>query len=826
MAARPRPLERGDCTQSRITLQQTPAAGMKHRGTLGAPGEVVSDQGAGGTGLPATEGAPVAGAPRCGSEAHAPERALEEARRSREEAERAADRLRGLQRATAALSTTLSRSEIARAIAEHGLRLFGAMAGGISCLCADGRLEKLLAFGGPEQSLDEYWRPSLNAGMPHREALRTLQPIWLESPQQIEARYPHLEGLRARLGVQAWAVVPFVVQERAVGALGLRFSEAHRFEPDEREFLLSLANACAQALERARLFEEKERLYQQSEALLARERVARHEAEAASRALQVERAHLQSVIDQLPAAVVIADRTGKIVAGNSALERDIRSPIVYPLSLEDFGRGGSWRCTHPDGRPTQPQDRPLARALTTGEVVMGEEFVIFRGDGTRATMSLGAAPIRGVDGEIEGAVGMSWDMSEQKAVEEALREATRALDEANRHKDQFLAMLAHELRNPLAAIANATHVMKVRLARGQAVEEPFAILERQVKNSSRLLDDLLDVARLTHGLIQLSKERIRIDAVVTNAVDAQRALIGSRGHELTVSLPDEPLYVEGDPTRLEQVVTNLLNNAAKYTPDRGRIAVRAERAGGEVVVRVRDNGLGISRELMPRLFALFVQADSSLARTQGGLGLGLTLVHDLVAMHGGTVEAASEGPDKGSEFTVRLPLLAEPGDPVHETTQPEPPAAHVPRRILVVEDNIDTARMLREILSGAGHDVEFPNRDGRLRPGMFANVDVLSSERQPVLIIPATAVIFAPYGDSVFAVEEKKDGAGKTSTVVRQKFVRTAERRGDLIAVASGLSAGQRVVTSGAFKLRNGTAVAVNDALAPKAQLAPKPTED
>jgi PAS domain-containing protein len=214
------------------------------------------------------------------------------------------------------------------------------MAGGISCLCADGRLEKLLAFGGPEQSLDEYWRPPLDAGMPHREALRTLQPIWLESPQQIEARYPHLAGLRARLGVQAWAVVPFVVRERAVGALGLRFSEAHRFEPDEREFLLSLANACAQALERARLFEEKERLYQQSEALLARERVARHEAEAASRALQVERAHLQSVIDQLPASVVIADRTGKIVAGNSALERDIRSPIVYPLSLEDHARPG------------------------------------------------------------------------------------------------------------------------------------------------------------------------------------------------------------------------------------------------------------------------------------------------------------------------------------------------------------------------------------------------------------------------------------------------------------------------------------------------------
>ncbi len=668
---------------------------------LGARGNVVDEPAAvaGSEPSPASVGRGGPDPSSAGSEGEVPGRTIEEAERSRGEAERVADRLRGLQHVTSALSTTLTRAEIARVIAEHGLRLLGAMAGGISCLGANGHLEKLLAFGGPEQSLELYWRPPLDEGLPHLDAVRSRRPIWLESAQEIEARYPHLADLRARMGVGAWAVVPFVIGDRVVGALGLRFSRPRRFEPDEREFLASLASASAQALERARLFEEKE-------TLLARERAARETAEAATRALQIERWHLQSIIEQLPAAVVIADESGRIVAGNRALERDLRSPVNYPVSLAEWGKNGSWRLMRPDGTPTEPGQRPLARALATGEVVQGEEYVVLRGDGTRATLSLGAAPISGPDGKVEGAVGMAWDISEQKEVEEALRRATRALADANRHKDQFLAMLAHELRNPLAAIASAIEVVQLRLARGESVAGPFAVLERQVKNSSRLLDDMLDVARLTRGLVQISKEPIRFEAIVTNAVDAQRALIASRGHQLTLSLPGEPLTVEGDATRLEQVVTNLLSNAIKYTPSPGRIAVVVERTEGEVILRVRDNGLGISRELLPRLFALFVQADRSLARTQGGLGLGLSLVQDLVVMHGGTVEARSEGLGKGSEFVVRLPLLAGAREAAPPAALTRAPSAPSPRRILLVEDNLDAAEMLAEVLAAAGHEVQ------------------------------------------------------------------------------------------------------------------------
>jgi signal transduction histidine kinase/CheY-like chemotaxis protein len=282
----------------------------------------------------------------------------------------------------------------------------------------------------------------------------------------------------------------------------------------------------------------------------------------------------------------------------------------------------------------------------------------------------------------------------------------RALENAGRHKDQFLAMLAHELRNPLAAIGNAVAVARQRLSRSQDIEGPLAVLERQVRNSSHLLDDLLDVARFNRGMVEIRKEPVRLDEVVAGAVDAQRAIIEGRGHQLTVSLPDEPVIVEGDATRLEQVVTNLLNNAAKYTPDGGRLGIAVARLDGEATVAVRDDGLGISADLLPYVFDLFVQADRSLARSQGGLGLGLALVNTLVAMHGGTVQAFSEGPGKGSEFVVRLPVL----ERARVSPRAPPPTAdsqpRVSGRILLVEDNVDAADTLKEVLGTFGHTVE------------------------------------------------------------------------------------------------------------------------
>jgi signal transduction histidine kinase/CheY-like chemotaxis protein len=288
----------------------------------------------------------------------------------------------------------------------------------------------------------------------------------------------------------------------------------------------------------------------------------------------------------------------------------------------------------------------------------------------------------------------------------------RALETASQHKDQFLAMLAHELRNPLAAIGNAVEVVRLRLARHQDVEGPLGVLERQVKNSSRLLDDLLDVARFTRGLVQLRKEPVRFDEIVAAAIESQRAFIERHGHDLSVSLPDEPVFVEGDATRLEQVLTNLLSNAAKYTPDGGRIAVAVERLGGDAILRVRDDGVGISPELLPHVFDLFVQADKTLARSRGGLGLGLSLVRNLVAMHAGTIQASSEGLGKGSEFVVRLPALEHACEWPRRAAVTEAPHVTVSGRVLVVEDNVDAADTLAEALAAVGHEVQVAH-DGR-----------------------------------------------------------------------------------------------------------------
>ncbi len=234
------------------------------------------------------------------------------------------------------------------------------------------------------------------------------------------------------------------------------------------------------------------------------------------------------------------------------------------------------------------------------------------------------------------------------------RRAEQALREADRRKDEFLAMLAHELRNPLAAISNA-----VQLSRrgGAEAHWPWCreIVARQCKNLARLVDDLLDVSRITRGKVRLRTERIDAAPVVAAAVEAARPLLDQRRHELTVSVAAGPMPLEADPTRLEQILVNLLTNAAKYTEAGGRIALSAAIEGAEVVVRVKDNGAGIAPEALPRMFDLFVQGDRSLARSEGGLGIGLTLVRSLAEMHGGSVSAASDGPGTGSEFVVRLP---------------------------------------------------------------------------------------------------------------------------------------------------------------------------
>ncbi|HEY4592631.1 MAG TPA: ATP-binding protein, partial [Thermoanaerobaculia bacterium] len=315
------------------------------------------------------------------------------------------------------------------------------------------------------------------------------------------------------------------------------------------------------------------------------------------------------------------------------------------------------------------------------------------------------------DGKLVRAWGTQLDVTEQRRLEEELRRRAEELIGADRRKDQFLAMLAHELRNPLAPIRNAVELMRQVETIDPTFQPSREMVERQVKHLARLVDDLLDVSRITQGSIRLRKEVVDLGTIIQRAVEGNRPLIESRAHTLSLRLPAEPVRLEADATRLEQVISNLLNNAAKYTMPGGHIWVTAASEDEEAVVRVRDTGIGIPPDVLDRVFEPFVQqSNGSLARTDGGLGVGLTLVRSLVEMHGGRVEASSPGLGQGSELVVRLPaqLSAE------ATLPAEPAVANAPRplRVLVVEDNIDAAESLATLLRLWNHDVSVVH-DGR-----------------------------------------------------------------------------------------------------------------
>jgi signal transduction histidine kinase len=306
-----------------------------------------------------------------------------------------------------------------------------------------------------------------------------------------------------------------------------------------------------------------------------------------------------------------------------------------------------------------------------------------------------------------------------------LRDREEALREADRRKDEFLAMLAHEIRNPLAPIRTAVQLLRLKELPEAQRANARDVIERQVEHLVRLIDDLLDVSRITRGAITLQRARVDLAEVVARAVETSRPLIDSRRHELAIVLPDESLTVFGDLTRLSQVLANLLNNAAKYTDAHGRIHVRVERDGGEAVLRVQDNGIGISTEMLSKVFDLFAQADRTLERSSGGLGIGLALVRRLVEMHGGSVNAHSGGVGQGTEMVIRLPIgvddrmAARPqendkekapgasttGEAAGAPTTGEPAAAPTisSRRILIVDDNKDAADSMALLVETAGH---------------------------------------------------------------------------------------------------------------------------
>ncbi len=354
-----------------------------------------------------------------------------------------------------------------------------------------------------------------------------------------------------------------------------------------------------------------------------------------------------------------------------------------------------------------------------------------RKDGRIIHATISVKCLRHTDGTVDHFVALVEDITDRKRADEALREAYRdarkgqgeaeslaaRLEAADRAKDEFLAMLGHELRNPLGAIGVAVGVLNVAGKSPETMERARAVIGQQVQRLSRLVDDLLDVSRVTTGKVRLTRQPLDLAELVASAVTTWRE--AGRFHRHHVSVDVSPAWIEADATRIEQILDNLIGNSLKYTPAEGRVTVRVEQDGKDAVLEVADSGTGIPLTLIDKVFDLFVQGDRAADRAQGGLGIGLTLVKALTTLHGGTVIASSDGIRKGSVFTVRLPSIAAPAKPRHAAPVAAPPVPHC--RILIVEDNDDAREMLRIALSLAGHTV-YEAADGRTGIGMAAEV--------------------------------------------------------------------------------------------------------
>jgi PAS domain S-box-containing protein len=432
---------------------------------------------------------------------------------------------------------------------------------------------------------------------------------------------------------------------------------------------------------------------------------------------------LRALVAASPLPIVVIDADGTVRLWTPAAQR-----VFGWAELEVTGQQ----------LPMVPSDRleecaRIRDTVMTGETVFGVETQRLRRDGTTIAVRISAAPLPDASGAVRRMVLVFEDVTARNQAEEARhaveRRARAEAEAASRAKDEFLAMLGHELRNPLSAVRNAVVTARLDPSRRDRALE---IASRGVDQLGRLVDDLLDIARITHGRIALRMQRLGVDHVVERAVEATRPLLDERAHALSLSLAGPHVHVEGDATRLEQVIANLISNAAKYTDPGGRIAVHVAQTDGEVVIGVRDDGIGIAADMLPRVFDLFAQAERSLARLQGGLGIGLTIVKRLVELHGGRVEARSDGLGKGAEFVVRLPavpaeiaaaddtdIAATPSDDRAECT-----------RVLIVEDNVDAADSLVALLEVMGHRVRVAN-DGpraleiaRARPPDLMLVDI------------------------------------------------------------------------------------------------------
>jgi PAS domain S-box-containing protein len=437
---------------------------------------------------------------------------------------------------------------------------------------------------------------------------------------------------------------------------------------------------------------------------------ARRKLEAAGAQFSAESERLrrmyETALDSTPDFFYVFDLNHRAVYANDALRRvwgveDVRGKVWMDLGYEQW---------HAD-----LHDREIDQVIRTRAPIRGE--IPFTGTNGRRVYDYIFAPVFGQGGAVVAVAGVTRDVTERQAAEQAVRDQAGRLAESDRAKDEFLATLSHELRNPLAPLRNALALLH-RDGVDARLAPVHAMMRRQVDHLVRLVDDLLELSRISRGTLSLRNERLDVAGVIRNAVETSEPLMRSRNHALTVELPPAPMWTDGDPVRLAQILSNLLDNAAKYTEDGGNIRVRAWQEDGVAAIGVRDDGVGIAPEALPRMFEMFSRGDRDRARTQGGLGIGLALSRKLAQMHGGTLEAHSDGPGLGSEFTLRVPLAeAEAGG---DDLPASAPGDLSGVRVLVVDDNHDAGDSLRMLLELMGAEVRVA-RDGAEALATFAS---------------------------------------------------------------------------------------------------------
>jgi PAS domain S-box-containing protein len=422
------------------------------------------------------------------------------------------------------------------------------------------------------------------------------------------------------------------------------------------------------------------------------------------RRTDLARAHLAAIVESSDDAIVSKTLQSVILSWNKGAER------LFGYTADE-AIGQSITMLIPTERLAEEEH--ILDRVSRGDHVAHFETVRVGKDGRRIDVSLTISPIRNDDGTIVGASKVARDISQRKALEARNRElhereqrARHEAEAANRAKDEFLAMLGHELRNPLSPILTALQLMKLR---GGGLEREREVIERQVGHLTRLVEDLLDVSRITRGQVAIKEEHVAVADVVAKGIEIATPLLDQRTHVLDVDVPRN-LWVRGDAGRLSQVMSNLFTNAAKYTPPGGRIGVRVTEEGDDIVIRVRDTGVGIAHDVLPNVFDLFVQERQNIGRSQGGLGLGLTIVRNLVERHGGSVSAHSDGPNLGSVFVVRLPRSTPPADMRATSGSASSESVRATNgaslKILVVDDSTDGAEMLAAALNAKGYETQ------------------------------------------------------------------------------------------------------------------------